>query len=206
MSKIAAAKIGDVVTKMAIRVVFDPYFERLLVPAVFQPLPRPIRQAPPTYKIVQAIPSLEQYSQLKKARYTTTAEDLLSEVSSGIEELGSELRSWHDNLPDGLNASDKAGEIDEAASALENISVPDIPHCLESVPVFFLPGLELDSRPKRATEISNIISAITDAAEQKKEELDPEADAEAIEELESFASEMEEVNSQLGDVNFPSMM
>ena len=94
MRKIAAAKIGDVVTKMAIRVVFDPYFERLLVPAVFQPLPRPIRQAPPTYKIVQAIPSLEQYSQLKKARYTTTAEDLLSEVSSGIEELGSELRQF----------------------------------------------------------------------------------------------------------------
>ena len=139
--KLLSAKVGDVVNKIAIRVVFDPYFESLLVPSVFVPLPRESRKTPPTYRIAQPVPSLTQFALMKQTRYTVTVEDLLGEVSSGIEELGSELRSWHDNLPDGLNASSKADEIDEAATTLENISVPELSSS-ESVQVFFLPGFE----------------------------------------------------------------
>lgn len=207
MNKLQTSKVGDVVTKMAIRVVFDPYFEPLLVPGVFEPIPRPNRKAPPTYRIAQAIPSMEQYSDMKRSRYTTSASDLQTEVASGIEELGSELRSWHDNLPDGLNSSDKAGEIDEAASTLEGISVPEVPDALEGVSVYFLPGLELDSRPKRAAEIGRIISTLTDAAEQKKGEIaEEDPDSEDIQEIESFISNLENAASELENVSFPSMM
>jgi hypothetical protein len=205
--KLLSAKVGDVVNKMTIRVVFDPYFDRLLVPGFFEPLPRESRKAPPTYRIVQPIPSLTQYAIIKRTRYTTSVEDLLSEVSSGIEELGGELRSWHDNLPDGLNTSSKADEIDEAATTLEGITVPDLPTAGEEVQAFFLPGLDLDSRPKRAAEIGRIISAITSAVEDKKSELEQETpESEDIQEIESFIGEMEGAASELENVSFPSMM
>jgi hypothetical protein len=116
-----------------------------------------------------------QFALMKRTRYTVTVEDLLAEVGDGIEELGSELRSWHDNLPDGLNTSSKADEIDEAATTLENISVPEL-NSSESVQVFFLPGLDLDSRP------------------------------EDIQEIVTFVSELENVASELEGVSFPSMM
>jgi hypothetical protein len=143
---------------------------------------------------------------MKQTRYTVTVEDLLAEVSSGIEELGSELRSWHDNLPDGLNASSKADEIDEAATTLENISVPELSSS-ESVQVFFLPGFDLDSRPKRAAEIGQMISAITGALEDQKSTLEQEnPGSEDIQEIETFVSELENAASELEGVSFPSMM
>lgn len=189
--KLLSAKVGDVVNKIAIRVVFDPYFESLLVPSVFVPLPRESRKTPPTYRIAQPVPSLTQFALMKQTRYTVTVEDLLGEVSSGIEELGSELRSWHDNLPDGLNASSKADEIDEAATTLENIAVPELSSS-ESVQVFFLPGFDLDSRPKRAAEIGQMISAITGALEDQKSTLEQEnPGSENIQEIETFVSELE---------------
>jgi len=204
--KLLLAKVGDVVNKIAIRVVFDPYFESLLVPSVFVPLPRESRKTPPTYRIAQPVPSLTQFALMKQTRYTVTVEDLLGEVSSGIEELGSELRSWHDNLPDGLNASSKADEIDEAATTLENISVPELSSS-ESVQVFFLPGFDLDSRPKRAAEIGQMISAITGALEDQKSTLEQEnPGSEDIQEIETFVSELENAASELEGVSFPSMM
>ena len=204
--KLLSAKVGDVVNKIAIRVVFDPYFESLLVPNVFVPLPRESRKTPPTYRIAQPVPSLTQFALMKQTRYTVTVEDLLGEVSSGIEELGSELRSWHDNLPDGLNASSKADEIDEAATTLENISVPELSSS-ESVQVFFLPGFDLDSRPKRAAEIGQMISAITGALEDQKSTLEQEnPGSEDIQEIETFVSELENAASELEGVSFPSMM
>ena len=204
--KLLSAKVGDVVNKIAIRVVFDPYFESLLVPSVFVPLPRESRKTPPTYRIAQPVPSLTQFALMKQTRYTVTVEDLLAEVSSGIEELGSELRSWHDNLPDGLNASSKADEIDEAATTLENIAVPELSSS-ESVQVFFLPGFDLDSRPKRAAEIGQMISAITGALEDQKSTLEQEnPGSEDIQEIETFVSELEDAASELEGVSFPSMM
>jgi hypothetical protein len=204
--KLLLAKVGDVVNKIAIRVVFDPYFESLLVPSVFVPLPRESRKTPPTYRIAQPVPSLTQFALMKRTRYNVTVEDLLGEVSSGIEELGSELRSWHDNLPDGLNASSKADEIDEAATTLENISVPELSSS-ESVQVFFLPGFDLDSRPKRAAEIGQMISAITGALEDQKSTLEQEnPGSEEIQEIETFVSELENAASELEGVSFPSMM
>jgi len=207
MNKLKTSKVGDVVTKMAIRVVFDPYFEHLLVPGVFEPMPRPNRKAPPTYRIAQSIPSMEQYAEMKRSRYTASASDLQAQAANGIEELGSELRSWHDNLPDGINSSDKASEIDEAASALEGLSVPDVPEALAGDSIYFLPGLELDSRPKRAAEIGRIISTLTDAAEQKKVEIAEEApESEDIQEIESFIGDLENAASELESVSFPCMM
>ena len=127
MSKAMSAKPGDVLTKIAIRVVFDPYFERVIIGSHLECLPRENRKAPITYRVKEALPPPEMYRELRNQRFTTTLEDLVSAAQGEVESLGGELRDWHGNLPEGINSSDKASEIDEAASTLENINFPGCP-------------------------------------------------------------------------------
>ncbi len=50
-----SAKPGDVLTKIAIRVVFDPYFERVIIGSHLERLPRENRQVPITYRVKEAL-------------------------------------------------------------------------------------------------------------------------------------------------------
>lgn len=224
MSKALSAKPGDVITKIAVRVVFDAYFERVLVGSHLEQLPRANRQSPITYRVKEALPRPEVYRGLRNQRFTTSLEDLLSAAQSEVETLAGELRDWHDNLPEGINSSDKAAEIDEAASTLENINFPEVPEGLCDIKVLHLPSLEQDSRPKRGAEVVSMLEdaigalnskledrsqAIDDAKEPDdvaslgKDETGPQ---EKIAEIESLVSDLEDVNGELENVTYPSMM
>ena len=176
------AKTGDVINKIAIRAVFDAYFDQIIVPSHLQAIPRIDRKAPPTYQVKQPLPTQAEYRSLRTTRFTTTVGDLISSAQGTVEDLGSELRSWHDNLPDGLNSSAKADEIEEAASTLENLSFPDVPDSVSDLPVVHIPALEQDSRPKRSAEatskLENAIEALNARAEELRQEL---TDAEEVE-------------------------
>jgi hypothetical protein len=228
MSKAMSAKPGDVLTKIAVRVVFDAYFDRVILGSHLEPLPRANRQAPITYRVKAALPQPELYRELRNQRFTTSLEDLVSAAQSEVESLAGELRDWHDNLPDGINGSDKAAEIDEAASTLENITFPDLPDSLSTMKILHLPALEQDSRPKRGAEVVSMledaIAALNSKADELREALESgtkaegeagEADAdkdeeidpqEMIEEIESLANALEEVKGELENVTYPSMM
>ena len=146
-----------------------------------------------------------------------------------------ELRDWHGNLPEGINSSDKASEIDEAASALENINFPEVPEALGQIKVMHLPALEQDSRPKRSAEVVSMLDNAIDSLNSKADDLrqaiegakkaegeapaspapeaasaDPnkeESDPqEMIDEIESLVSELENVKGELDNVTYPSMM
>ena len=171
MSKAMSAKPGDVLSKIAIRVVFDPYFERVIIGSHLERLPRENRKAPITYRVKEALPPPEVYRELRDHRFTTTLEDLVSAAQSEVESLGSELRDWHGNLPEGINSSDKASEIDEAASTLENINFPDVPDALCQIKVMHLPALEQDSRPKRSAEVASMLDDAIDALNSKADDL-----------------------------------
>ncbi len=236
-----SAKPGDVITKVAVRVVFDAYFERVILGSHLERLPRASRQAPITYRVRAALPQPEVYRELRNQRFTTTVEDLVSAAQGEVEALAGELRDWHGNLPEGINNSDKAGEIDEAASALENVNFPEVPEGLCDIKVLHLPALEQDSRPKRNAEVVSMLDDALGALNSKADELkeaiedtkktrdagepggDPDAVAavaasvcpgnedetdpqELLNEIESFASELEEVKGELENVSFPSMM
>ena len=166
-----SAKPGDVITKIAVRVVFDPYFERVILGTHLEPLPRAGRQAPITYRVKVPLPQPEVYRELRNQRFTTPLEDLLSAAQSEVETLAGELRDWHGNLPDGINNSDKAGEIDEAASTLENLSFPDVPDALTAIKVLHLPALEQDSRPKRNAEVVSMLEDAIGALNSRADEL-----------------------------------
>ena len=171
MSKAMSAKPGDIITKIAVRVVFDPYFERVILGTHLEPLPRAGRQAPITYRVKAPLPQPEVYRELRNQRFTTPLEDLLSAAQSEVETLAGELREWHGNLPEGINNSDKAGEIDEAASTLENLSFPDVPDALTGIKVLHLPALEQDSRPKRNAEVVSMLEDAIGALNSRADEL-----------------------------------
>jgi len=228
MSKAMSAKPGDVLTKIAVRVVFDAYFERVMLGSHLEPLPRGNRQAPITYRVKELLPRPDVYRQLRDQRFTTPLEDLASAAQSEVESLAGELRDWHDNLPEGINSSDKAAEIDEAASTLENITFPDLPDSLSTIKVLHLPALEQDSRPKRSAEVVSMLDdaiaalnskaddlrqALEDArkAEGNADEAEPAKEEEPnpqemIDEIESFVSDLEDVKGELENVAYPSMM
>jgi chromosome segregation ATPase len=166
-----SAKPGDVLTKIAIRVVFDPYFERVIIGSHLECLPRENRKAPITYRVKEALPPPEMYRELRNQRFTTTLEDLVSAAQGEVESLGGELRDWHGNLPEGINSSDKASEIDEAASTLENINFPDVPEALGQIKVMHLPALEQDSRPKRSAEVVSMLDNAIDSLNSKADDL-----------------------------------
>ena len=166
-----SAKPGDVLTKIAIRVVFDPYFERVIIGSHLECLPRENRQAPITYRVKEALPPPEMYRELRNQRFTTTLEDLVSAAQGEVESLGGELRDWHGNLPEGINSSDKASEIDEAASTLENITFPEVPDALGQIKVMHLPALEQDSRPKRSAEVVSMLDDAIDSLNSKADDL-----------------------------------
>ncbi|MGO8931731.1 MAG: hypothetical protein ACLQU3_33160 [Limisphaerales bacterium] len=182
-----SAKPGDVLTKVAIRVVFDPYFERVIIGSHLERLPRENRQAPITYRVKAALPLPEVYRELRNQRFTTTLEDLVSAAQGEVESLGGELRDWHGNLPEGINSSDKASEIDEAASTLESINFPEVPDALGQIKVMHLPALEQDSRPKRSTEVVSMLDDAIDSLNAKANDLrqaiedTKKAEAEALE-------------------------
>jgi chromosome segregation ATPase len=111
------------------------------------------------------------YRELRNQRFTTTLEDLVSAAQGEVESLGSELRDWHGNLPEGINSSDKASEIDEAASTLENINFPDVPEALGQIKVMHLPALEQDSRPKRSAEVVSMLDNAIDSLNSKADDL-----------------------------------
>lgn len=233
MSKAMSAKPGDVLTKIAVRVVFDAYFERVILDSHLDRLPRANRQAPITYRVKEALPRPDVYRELRNQRFTTPLEDLVSAAQSEVESLAGELRDWHDNLPAGINSSDKAAEIDEAATTLENITFPDLPDAVSTIKVLHLPALEQDSRPKRSAEVVSMLEdaiaalnskadelrqALEDAkkaegdalatdsppaAPDKEENADPQ---ETIAEIETLVSGLEDVKGELENVTYPSMM
>ena len=194
MSKAMSAKPGDVITKIAVRVVFDAYFERVILGSHLERLPRANRQAPITYRVKEALPRPEVYRKLRDQRFTTPLEDIVSAAQSEVESLAGELRDWHDNLPEGINSSDKAAEIDETASTLENITVPDLPDSLSTINVLHLPALELVSRPKRSAEVVSMlddaIAVLNSNADDLRQALEDAEKAEGdVDTLETVAAD-----------------
>lgn len=50
------------------------------------------------------------------------AESLVGDAASILQELGEEMRSWHDNMPESLQGSDRGTRVEEAADALEELA------------------------------------------------------------------------------------
>lgn len=216
-AKIFTALVGAIVTKMAIRAGYEAHFESVLIPTFLKALPRASRKDAPTYEVLAPMPSPEDYRKLLNARFTLDAESAFESAKSSIEDLGNELRDWHNNLPEGLNSGSKADEIEEAASALEGINWPDFPECANGVTLVYLPEMDQSSRPKRCADatglldavhsaLDNYIGELEDKLEGSTDEAEKELISTDIENIRSFMDELENAKSEAEGVSFPSMM
>lgn len=73
----------------------------------------------------------------RKLKIVQVRTDLESAVTDAVstlrEELGEEMRSWHDNMSENLQNGDKGSAVEEAASALEDINDPSVPDCIKQL-------------------------------------------------------------------------
>lgn len=178
------------------------------------------KRKPASFKVTAALPTLDEYKELKRKAFTTTADSLMDEAYSEIESLGGEMREWYDNLTDTLQQNDQGTRVGEAADALENISRQDSVDIMSSIDVYHLPGLDLTSRAKRWDEASSMLSAVAGAihdyaSENRPEEKDeddketaPKAEDDPLadvdwDELEGIADQCE--NDAGESIEFPGM-
>jgi hypothetical protein len=151
---------------------------------------------------LKPLPSPQDYQKLKVKHYTTTVEALISDGYATLLELGDEMQSVFDSMPENLQFSDLGERRQEAADALSNLSEPDVPEGCGSLEAFFLPSLDLGSRAKRATEAADMLRA---AAAAIREKMGDDASDEDRSEWESLADQLDSDVSDVEEVEFPGM-
>ena len=138
-----------------------------------------------------------------------------------IEELASELRDWHDNLPESLQEGDKGSTLEESASTLEDLDISDLPDWTtdadhtNAITTVFFPDLKCESRADRASEASEELRAAAERLREEAQDLEQPKEsttneenkkrAEQGDELSNLADEYESVADEIQGVEFPSM-
>lgn len=204
---------GKVISSILLKKQYGAAFAQVLSGEYLKPLPR-ARRARQTYQILKDLPTVDLYRSLYTTKFTISVGDAIEEAKGIIEELKEEISSWRDNMDgSGLENTPKFEEVSEAADALENIDVGEYegPDGITFVSSPFDGG----SRPDRAARAGSLLeaaaSAIREYAEEHtSEDSESETPSEATEEvdvdsLNSQADELESKASEIQEVNFPSM-
>lgn len=168
------------------------------------------RRLPATYEVVANMPTLSEYQELKRKRFTETADKLMEQAYGEISNLTEEMRSWYDNLPEGLKSSSRGEAIDEAANDLENISKQYSIELMTKINVYHLPELDGTSRSKRAAEASSILRDVSSAIQsfletQKIEDVEDIELKEALNDIEFIQNQCDDDAEMLDQINFPTM-
>lgn len=140
-----------------------------------------------------------------------------------IEDLAGEMREWAENLESGnLDHTEKAQRVSEAADALEALDVPEpddefqitdtlkLELSAEQMTFDFTPMKRKRgylSRRNRAAEAANLLESAAGAIRNHIENDYSDADDDDLDfsALEQLADELESVASELQDVEFPGM-
>ena len=157
-----------------------------------------------SYKIVKKLPTVDEFNALRTKRFTTTVDDLVEAAFSEFEELATELSEWYDNLPEQLQESDKAYQLQEAKDALENLTRPDLPDSVVNMEIFYMPAEGIKSRAARRDDavarLQAVVDELNDLLSDDKEDADFDKD-----DVEALASDLEAVINEAEGVEFPGM-
>lgn len=152
------------------------------------------------------------YKSVEQVGSVGSVADAISELQS----LGEECREIVENAEGGLAETARIQTFDETASALEGISEPDVPECIDEVSITYY---EQRSRRKargasRAVRCSNAVAVLQAASEAAKQWLDdteaaPEDtssdDEERRDEVLTFIYELDNIISDVEGCEFPGM-
>jgi hypothetical protein len=193
--------VNQIVTGTALKKEYDAYFLRLLRDHL-DPQPRK-RKEHAKFKVTKELPTKNEYLELRNKRLTVPVDGLIGDAYETITELNEEMQEAHDNMPESLQDGEIGQRRLEAAEALADFSLPDIPAEAGDIEVLFLPALILSSRSKRAGEAADRLKTAAQAIRDFVSEGDEgpqEGDA-----LEDLAEQLEKDASELEGVEFPGM-
>lgn len=191
-------KVGNTIGALALKNLYDAYADHVLGGVCLLSLPRK-KGARQTYKITSELPAKPEYTTLRDATFTRTVEDALSNAEGELESLRDEMTDWRDNMDGtGLENTDKYSEVEEAASELEGIKVPEAPEGMPDIKFVFLP--DLSDRTGRAHRASRAAQELRHAAYAVRVTEDPTEIG-----LSDFADELEDFADELENVSFPGM-
>lgn len=127
--------------------------------------------------------------------------------------MGSELRDWYDNLPEGLQQADKGSTLDESANTLEGLSEPTIPDIAAQINVVIIQGLDVSSRSQRSAEAVGAMQEVRDHLDDvvnaghflNADGSNTELDDDEKRELTDFMDELDNVIGEAEGVEYPGM-
>lgn len=132
----------------------------------------------------------------RRGEVTKRMQDLLADVYSEMDELKDELQSWRDNLPDNLQDGEKAGELDDTVTAIEEIEEIECPTALEDKEVTWVESTKKrKSRSARRDECTKALSAAIDTVRALNDDG----------QYDQFLDTMEEAMEQYESIDFPGM-
>lgn len=193
--------IGKISIKK-LRATYGPH-ARTLLHEYLDELPRK-KKGVRTYKILKALPTVEEFKEMRVKRFTTTADDLVEAAFSEFEELAMELGEWYDNLPEQFQAGDKGCQIEEAKDMLENLERPDVPDSVANIEVFHMPAEGISSRASRRDDAVARLQAVVDEVNDLLGDSDKD-DSLDTDDLEALASDLEAVIIEAEGIEFPGM-
>lgn len=204
----AKIKVGDIITGTALCKEYDTFAVDILSPRFVEFQWDRKKGERKKYKVLSALPSTMDYNEMKTAKYTTSASDLVAEAFSEMASLADELDEAYENMPENLQSTDLAESRQEAASACRDVDQPDLPDAASEIKVFHTPDLKTMlvgcSRGDRAAEASAKLRSVADAFRNHANELEETNDALA-EELQSSADDLETSADTMDDISFPGM-
>jgi hypothetical protein len=157
------------------------------------------------FRIIESLPTKEEYLTIRDAYYTHTLEHHLASAYAEIETLADELSEAFENMPESLQGSELGERRSEASQELMEIAEdpPMVPEEFASVELLHIPSTKVSSRGDRAEEAASRMKAVA----QKLSEL-----LQTTKTRKSVAANVEEVCEQLEDhanavrdIEFPGM-
>jgi len=125
----------------------------------------------------------------RKNEIEGTIHQIISDAMAEIEMVKEELQDWLDGMPENLQQSMKAEELQEAIDGLESVIEPEVPEALAETRVRWTTR-KVSSRNGRLAEVINMLEAVVEAIREEYNE---------------FKSEVEEMIDNLEGVECPGM-
>jgi hypothetical protein len=186
--------VGQVLTAKALKNHYDDYWPYVLKDCLEEQPPEPKRHR--KYKVVNQLPSPDEYAELEYRRFRTTAQSLISDGYGMVTELANEMHHAFHSMPANIRSSPVGRQREEAFSTLESM-MQIVPAEFPEIETVFRPALNTDTRAKRVAEAADMLSS---AAAAIREYLNK---AEKDEELECLANQLEEDAHALTAIDFP---
>jgi hypothetical protein len=158
-----------------------------------------------TFKVLKPLPTDQEFAGLQRQRFTSTVTDIVDGAFAELEELGCEMQTWHENLPESFQSNDKGCMIEEAANTLQGLNRPDVPEAFGAIRVYCPPSRNGSSRASRRDHAVDDLRIVVDALGEARAKCHGDDQKLFGEEIGSMVSELESAIEEAEGVEFPGM-